>query len=372
MIKSTNFKKLAIYFLTAIICCFSITGCSSTPKTTETIGEGSEYVVIHSRAREKSGGVFCIDNNGNIVNQISKFDMQDLSFFSFDENNLLICGGRSNNNIRFDLSKNGAYSEINWLNEPNYSGVTGIKLNGNSALVVMNGNYTDETYLNLVVEQDFQGNVIHQNIIEIYCRDIALQSNDALIAGKCLKKNSGERTWEASIIKYDILNQAIKKQDNYGQYNCFWEIELNNGLYYCLAEDKNELKNIVCVIDPETNTVLHEIKLDDQLTGLEIYNDEVFVVGNNGIYKMMPEQRCEKIVDIGCPENAYVNWAYTYDGSYYVFARLQQRESIKGGYHYGDVFKIDLDTLEKKSTPIIQNKDITMDDILIFPAHMFN
>lgn len=363
------FKKTTICILIALTLCFVVSACS-TPQ--ETISEGSEYMVIHSRSREKSGGIFCIDNDGNITNQISRFDMQDLSFYSFSANNLLVSGGRSNNNIVFDFSQEGLFSEIHWLNEPNYTGVTAVELYNQSAFVVMNGNFTDETYLNLVVEQDFQGNVVHQSIIELYCRDIALQNKVALIVGKHLKIENNNRIWKASIIEYDITGQTMRNQSDYGQYNCFWEIELHNGLYYCLAEDKNELKNIVCVIDPETNTVLYEIKIDDQLTGMEIYNDEAFVIGNNGIYKMTPEQHFEKIVEIGCPEDAYVNWAYIYDGSYYVFTRLQQRESIKDEYRYGDILKIDLDTLEKKSSPIKQSKDITMDDILIFPVHMFN
>lgn len=72
-----------------------------------------------------------------------------------------------------------------------------------------------------------------------------------------------------------------------------------------------------------------------------------------------------------CAEDSYVNWAYVYDGSYYIFARLQQRMLLKGEYQYGELLRINLDTLEKDITPIKCEKNVVMDDILVFPVQMF-
>lgn len=371
MNKYENIKRGAMCIISAIFCCFVLTSCSSTHKEIGEISEKSEYIVIYSRSREKSGGVFCVNGDGTIANRISKFEMQDLSFYSFDEKNLLISGGRSNNNLKFDLSQEGRFSEVYWLNEPDYSGVTAVELFEQSSLVIMNGNYTDETYLNLVVEQDFQGNVIHQNIIELYCRDILIEDTKVAFTGKHLEKRDGERGWKASIIEYDLENQKIKQQYDFEQYNCFWEVELYDGLYYCLAEDKSEAKNLICIIDAETKAVLHEIKIDDQLTGLELHHNALYVVGNKGIYVQGSDQQFEPIVTEICAEDSYVNWAYVYDGSYYIFARLQQRMLLKGEYQYGELLRINLDTLEKDITPIKCEKNVIMDDILVFPVQMF-
>jgi len=345
-----------------------LTACSSKPQT---IGEGSDFIVVYSRSREKSGGIFCISEDGSITNELAKLEMQDLSFYSFNENNLLISGGRSNNNLLFDLSKDGLYTEIHWLGEPNYSGVTAIELNEQSAFVIMNGNYSEDTYLNLVVEQDLQGNVIHQNVIELYCRDVLLNDGKAALSGKHLKKADGENVWAASIIEYDIKNQKILTQTDFEQYNCFWKIELFDGLYYCLTEGKNEMKNIICIIDPTTKSIIREINIEDQLAGLDKHGDTIYAVGNTAVFTLSAGQQFDAIATDICPSGTYTSWAYVYENAYYIFSRLQQREQVDDRYKYGELVKIDLDTLEKTTTPIEFKKNVTMDDILIFPTQMF-
>lgn len=364
---NTKFK-MAICILLSIVCCLVSTACSSKPQT---IGEGSEFIVVYSRSREKSGGIFCISEDGSITNELAKLEMQDLSFYSFNENNLLISGGRSNNNLLFDLSKEGLYAEIHWLGEPNYSGVTAVELTEQAAFVVMNGNYSENTYLNLVVEQDLQGNVIHQNVIELYCRDVLLNDGKAVLSGKHLKKENNENVWAASIIEYDIENQKILTQTDFEQYNCFWEIELYDGLYYCLTEGKNELKNIICVIDPATKNVIREFAVEDQLIGLDRYGDAIYAVGNTAVFKQSAKQEFDAIITDICFDGTYANWAYVYENAYYIFSRLQQREQVDNAYKYGELIKVDLDTLETTSTPVEFKKSVTMDDILIFPAQMF-
>lgn len=364
---NTKFK-MAICVLLSIVCCLATTACSSKPQT---IGEGSEFIVVYSRSREKNGGVFCIAEDGSVTNELAKLEMQDLSFYSFNENNLLISGGRSNNNLLFDLSKEGLYTEIHWLGEPNYSGVTAVELTEQSSFVVMNGNYSEDTYLNLVVEQDHQGNVVHQNVIELYCRDVLLNDGKAVLSGKNLKKEDSENVWAASIIEYDIKNQEILTQTDFEQYNCFWEIELHDGLYYCLTEGKNETKNIICTIDPTTKNVIREIKIEDQLAGLDKHGDAIYAVGNTAVFKQSAEQQFDAIITGICSDGTYANWAYVYENAYYIFSRLQQREQVNNVYKYGELIKVDLDTLETTSTPVEFKKSVTMDDILIFPAQMF-
>ena len=66
-----------------------------------------------------------------------------------------------------------------------------------------------------------------------------------------------------------------------------------------------------------------------------------------------------------------MNWAYVFDGSYYIFVRKQQRELINGDYQYGQLVQVDLRTLESNNIPIMRSKKNTLDDILIFPTTMF-
>lgn len=338
-----NRIKRVVSILLMLCCIMGLTACSSKPQT---IGEGSDFIVVYSRSREKSGGIFCISEDGSITNELSKLEMQDLSFYSFNENNLLISGGRSNNNLLFDLSKEGLYTEIHWLGEPNYSGVTAVELTEQAAFVVMNGNYSENTYLNLVVEQDLQGNVIHQNVIELYCRDVLLNDGKAVLSGKHLKKENNENVWAASIIEYDIKNQKILTQTDFEQYNCFWKIELFDGLYYCLTEGKNEMKNIICIIDPTTKSIIKEINIEDQLTGLDKHGDTIYAVGNTAVFTLSAGQQFDAIATDICPSGTYTSWAYVYENAYYIFSRLQQREQVDNAYKYGELIKVDLDTKE--------------------------
>lgn len=360
-------KRAVLYLSLLLVTCILFTSCSAQPKT---ISDGTEYVVIHSRSQQESSGIFGLNGDGELTEELNKSDMQDLSFFAFDDNYLLVSGGRSNDNALFDLSQDGSFSEIHWLNEPKYSGVTAVEIYNKSAFVVMNGNYNDETYLNFVVEQDFAGNVIHQNIIELYCRDILIQNDQASIAGKYIKRND-DKSWQASIIAYDITNQKIIAQHKYEKYNCFWEIESLDGTIYCIAEDKSESKNTICAIDADTHEVLSDVQIEDQLTGLEIYNNELYVIGNKGIYRMTADLQVEEVATVDCSNGEYVNWAYVFDGSYYIFVRKQQRELINGDYQYGQLVQVDLRTLESNNIPIMRSKKNTLDDILIFPTTMF-
>lgn len=369
MIYRFNTRNLLVYVIGCLTCCLLFTSCS---KPANTIGPESEYIIVHSRAREKSSGIYCINDEGIVTEKMKDSDMQDLSFFSFDSNKLLISGGRSNNNMLFNLDDNGAYSEIYWLNEPQYSGVTAVELLSDSGLAIMNGNYTDETYLNLLVEQDFEGNVIQQNVIELYSRDVAKYNNNVVISGKHLSKENDDRVWQASIINYSTTEQRILSQHNYAEYNCFWKAVAIDDILYCLAEDKSESISIICTIDLRTNEVSSELKLDDQLSGIHVAEGSVYAVGDMGIYRISSNLLSyEKILEFNNTENGYVNWTYVYDSNFYVFYRFQQRVSVDETYRYGYLYQVDLHTLQNKETPIIYEKKITLDDILIFPTQMF-
>ena len=150
-------KKICSISIVIIVLSFVMISCT---KFADHIGSDADYIVIHSRSREESSGIFCIDEDGFITEKLKNSQMQDLSFFSFNDNKLVVAGGRRNNNMLFDLKDKGVYSEIYWLNNPQYSGVNAVEVLNDSMLAIMNGNYTDTTYLNLVVEQGYNGNVI--------------------------------------------------------------------------------------------------------------------------------------------------------------------------------------------------------------------
>ena len=362
-------RKICSLLLAIIILSVGFVSCS---KPAEQIGAEADYIVIHSRSREESSGIFCIDSDGTVTEKLKNSKMQDLSFFSFNDTKLIVSGGRRNNNMLFDLKEKGVYSEIHWLNNPEYSGVTAVELLSESVLAIMNGNYTDTTYLNLLVEQDYAGNVIQQTEIELYTRDVSAVGNTANLVGKHLSKENNASEWKASIIDYDLTEQTIKQQYDYSAYNCFWEIVETDSAIYCLAEDKNECINTICVIDKETFEIQNQLMIEDQLCGMYLDGSTLYAVGNAAIYKVQADTlTTEQSYTHGTATEGYVDWAYVYGGHYYVMFRYDQRVKDGSIYEYGVLLKTSLDTFDKAETPIRSDKRTTIDDLIVFPTEIF-
>lgn len=362
-------KKFYSIFLAIITISICFVSCST---TSEHIGKDADYIVIHSRSREQSSGIFCIDSEGAVTEKLKNSKMQDLSFFSFDNSKLMVSGGRRNNNMLFDLKDNGVYSEVYWLNNPDYSGVTAVELLSDSVLVVMNGNYTDTTYLNLLVEQDYDGNVVQQNELELYARDVSVIDNTAKLVGKHLKRVNNTDEWKASIIDYNVSEQKITQQYDYSEYNCFWEIIESDSVIYCLAEDKNENINTICTINKNTFEIVNRLQIEDQLCG--IYHDEniLYVVGNKAIYEVQSKDLTKRTsYSHGITKDGFVDWAYVYGDHYYIMYRYDQRIKDGSVYEYGNVLKVSLKNFDKENTPLRYDAHSTIDDLLVFPVEMF-
>lgn len=362
-------RKICSLLLTIIVFSVALTSCS---KTAEHIGAEADYIVIHSRSREESSGIFCIDSDGAVTEKLKNSKMQDLSFFAFNDEKLIVSGGRKNNNMLFDLKDNGVYSEVHWLNNPDYSGVTAVDLLSESVLAIMNGNYTDTTYLNLLVEQDYAGNVIQQTEIELYTRDVSAVGNTANLVGKHLSKENNASEWKASIIDYDLTEQTIKQQYDYSAYNCFWEIVETDSAIYCLAEDKNERINTICIIDKETYEIQSQLMIEDQLCGMHLDGNTLYAVGNTAIYKVQADTLItEQTYAHGTTTSGYVDWAYVCGGHYYVMFRYDQRVKDGSIYEYGVLLKTSLETSDKAETPIRYDKRTTIDDLIVLPTALF-
>ncbi len=362
-------RKICSALLAIIILSIGMVSCS---KPAEHIGTEAEYIVIHSRSREESSGIFCIDSGGTVTEKLKNSKMQDLSFFSFDDVKLIVSGGRRNNNMLFDLKDKGVYSEIHWLNHPQYSGVTAVELLSDSVLAIMNGNYTDTTYLNLLVEQDYAGNVKQQTTVELYTRDVSADVNTSKLVGKHLSKVNDTNEWNASIIDYNLAEQKITQQYYYSEYNCFWEIIETDSIIYCLAEDKNERINTICAINKNTFEIEKQIQIADQLCGMYLDGNVLYVVGNTSIYEVQANELTKKQnYSHGTTAEGYVDWAYVYGGHYYVMFRYSQRVKNGSVYEYGILIKTNLSTFENTETLIRYDKWITIDDLLIFPTEMF-
>jgi len=136
--------------------------------------EKTAYYIVHSDMLNKSGGLVGIDIDGNITSQES-LKIQDISKSDLVDNTFIAGGNRANNHLLIDTQ--GNVTEFNLLDNPNYSGVTTITINNENIVAVMNGNITDNTYQNLFVIQDIQGNILEKKIFDIFASDILCENN---------------------------------------------------------------------------------------------------------------------------------------------------------------------------------------------------
>lgn len=60
-------RKICSLLLAIIVLSVTLTSCS---KTAEHIGAEADYIVIHSRSREESSGIFCIDSDGAVTEKL--------------------------------------------------------------------------------------------------------------------------------------------------------------------------------------------------------------------------------------------------------------------------------------------------------------
>ena len=131
--------------------------------------EETFYYIVYSDMLKKSGELIGIDIDGNITSKKS-LKIQDVSKYDLVDSTFIAGGNRANNHLLID--RQGNINEFNLLDNPNYSGVTTITINGENIVAVMNGNIADNTYQNLLVIQDKEGNVLEKRIFDIFASDI--------------------------------------------------------------------------------------------------------------------------------------------------------------------------------------------------------
>lgn len=164
------------------------------------------YYIVNSDMLKKSGGLTGLDINGGITSE-KKLKIQDVTKFSYQDKNFIAGGNRANNNLIID--KDGKAKEFFLLDNPNYSGVTALTSDGENVIAIMNGNLADNTYKNLLVIQDIEGNVKEKKILDIYASDAIFLGNKIFIVGSFFQAD--KNLLSSKIISYDCSNISYLK-----------------------------------------------------------------------------------------------------------------------------------------------------------------
>ncbi len=391
-------------------------GCDSTLDLTE---KEAVYCVTYTQSFERKGKCFLIDENGKRLSS-EWLPMQDLSRYYVTEDVILLSGHRKNNTAVFHKGERMMDRSFLFLNKSEYSGVNALTLDQDGVLGIMNGNYRSEdgVYLNLLVLQSLEGEVLQQTILETFARSVLSEKGQAVVAGARLDirvaneedpldsatpeepEEKEKRMAQIAVCELDPTPPAsplpktpaepLPEVDvayyRYEDYESIWKLVRFEDKYVCIAESRTELVNksdktepllpavnTLLVIDPETFEIEGKTVLSDELSELIVYENALYAIGNKGIYSVDVEN-VKGTEKFSFPEEreTFIEFAYTLGGKAYIFSRYAQR-IIKGSqYEYGHVYEMDLNSFEYTKAAICSMKYETMNTIFVFPTSFFD
>ena len=235
------------------------------------------YYIVNSDMIKKSGGITGLDIDGGITSE-EKLKIQDVALFAYKDKEFLASGHRANNNLIID--KDGKVKEFFLLDNPNYSGVTALTSDGENVIAIMNGNLSDNTYQNLLVIQDIEGNVKERKILDIYASDAIFSGDKIYIVGSFLEADKD--LWSSKIIAYDHrsseINENIISKDSRYEKGVIIEDKI-----YCLSANMDNEARIIDVLDKNTLEEVDELEFDEIIDGIFAFKEDLYGIIDNKI-----------------------------------------------------------------------------------------
>lgn len=173
--------------------------------------EPAAYRVVYSDMLEADrGGILTIDAEGGIISDTRLAGLRNAAEYSY-EDGVFIAGGRRAN-THLIVNGNGNLHLFHLLGEKRYSGVMSIEPHAGGVAAVMNGSDSleDDSYLNLLVIEDRDGNIMERRMLKIYTEGQATSGNHLFITGHQLTLSSNR--YQGKIIRYDYASHAIKER----------------------------------------------------------------------------------------------------------------------------------------------------------------
>lgn len=365
-----KFKIVSSFMLIFISVCsvFGIAGCSS---KSVSCPDNAEYCVINSDMLKQKGKYYFVDGEGNIVGDSCSIRMQDLSVYDVSDENIILTGSRKNNAMIFSRGSSEIKQDFFFLNEPKYTGVSAVKTRGDTMLGLMNGGVLDGKYIDVLVLQPLDGEVLRQSDVEIYARDVIDNGSELIIVGHYYDRQQ-EHHFLAEIVEYGFDDPEQYEQHKYGdRYSEFRQIISYGEHYLCIAANLYGGTNRIAIINKNTFELEDEIVFSDDLGRIKEKDGKIYVAGLKGLYEVNIEERDYtrklKFEDYA-DSYAAVAVSYFLDNKFYAFLRHGKVEN--GDINeYGYMLRIDMDTLEVESrTPITSDKRTTLEIAFILPA----
>lgn len=317
------------------------------------------YYIINSDMIKKSGGISGLDIDGKITSQ-KRLKIQDVTKFAYKDKDFIASGNRANNNLIID--KYGNIKEFFLLDNPNYSGVNAITSDGENIIAIMNGNLADNTYKNLLVIQDIEGNVKEKKILDIYASDAIFLGNKIFIVGSFLQAN--KNLWSSKIIAYDCSNGEIN-ENIISKDSEYKRVVIIGDKIYCLSANMDNEARIIDVLDKNTLEKIDELKFNDLIDGIFAFKEELYGIIDNKICKIEDENEFDVLKSLS--DETFVDSYIMKDENLYIYSRRESPYKEKGKIKLGNITRYNLNSGESLETPVlIRNKNY--DNIIFYPV----
>lgn len=341
-----------------LVCLIFLTSCSSAP-----IEFKGDYGIITSNAMSRAGMIFDIDSEGAVL-QEKKIKFMDGSFYNISDKHFIVSGARANNSIVVD--KAGNMQELFLLNDKNYSGVTDINIYGDIVAGLMNMGGDEIGYKALLVLQNLNGDIIHEENLYIYAFASVI-INDKLIINGTNHYAGGNDV--STVIEFDLQTLKITKKIEHPNYTAFAEMIHLDNKFYAITGDKNYDDNLITTLDADYN-IIDEFDFKEEIRDIKEYKGEIYVTFYDRVVIYDKNMQALETLELNLEKDGFPDVFIIDDNYLYIHTRLLDRVRDKEkGTSFGYIYKINLDNFKiEKKTKLQFKNDNYVENILFFPT----
>lgn len=323
------FARKAASVIGLVLLLSSLAGCVQTRKISE---RETKYFVAYSHIFNKGGELCGIDKDGNFTSR-SKVNLQDGSKIEFTNGKKIIGGSRANTHLIVNVE--GSYDEFHLLDNPNYTGVCAITLDGDLIIASMNGGYSDGVYVNDLVVQDLSGDVQVEQVVKIFARDIISVDNTIYIVGSmdCAGKSE---SITGKIISYNLATGEMNEQ-LYEVQKTIEAVCVLNGNLYCAVYSINGGIREVYVIDTKTLDRIETLEFCEDISGMFSFEDNLYAGIGNEFCLISSENGTVLDSLYTLPQDSFITDSAAFNDHIYITTRFNNPDKEKS------VFGIQID-----------------------------
>lgn len=362
-------KWLSLMLIIVVI--LGLAACKSRELSTNT----TAYYIVYSGTSNNKSRIEGIDINGNPT-VIHDIDAVNISRGTLVGEEFIAGGHRANNHLI--MQQDGSFEEFYLLDNPQYSGVWNITLDGENIVSVMNGNVDDEknVYLNLLVIQDRSQKVLVKKEIDITPNTLLIDGNYLYMGGCFWQYDVSPVYCGASIARYNM--ETGEYEEKHFHYNVDkitatdYKYLTKHGEYFyaifnesLMNKDSTDRQNTVDIINSETLELVDTLVFNERISWICFVGDDLYIVIADKLCKYDVETNAVEEIYI-FPENTNIESSHMRDGHIYYNTRYLPVQKDGKMWNVGYIIDFNITNNSVKQTPLITDAKNT-ESIVFFP-----